>query len=512
MKIHPLAIQWRAVSGRAFLLCGLAMALMTGSARAAGCPIEGPTTVSANESFTLCGGPGNGYTYEWLGQGQASSSASRCLTESGRSTGTYEYQLIVRRYGTEIERCSHTVTVGSGGFGTLTCAISGPTSIASGSTANLCAPQASRHSYHWTGPGGFTASTPCVTASLSGIYHVSIVNDLTGYARECSHTLTVGTSGARCAIDGPDVIGRGSNVQLCAPASSDANYRWDGPNNFVAASRCVVVDVAGTYYLTIRSRSTGVEEQCSHRLAAVETGTEGCTISGPSSIGSGNTAELCSESYSNSIYTWTGPGNFRSSLRCIRVTVPGVYRLSIRNQVTRFVRECSYTLDDGYGETDDGDVVTSDNCPRALPFWQQQCRRAANGRRLNPNDFVLADLQAIARRVDELSTYFNWPDDVTGLCAALNPVNPLTNRKQAIRHFAALLANVAAGELDIRTRNGDAVSLDPATSGSFSSASTVGELIALAERMLKSGRGSFAQLSQQLNAVNRGRGIGPVCQ
>lgn len=497
----------------AILLCGLALALMAGSAGAAGCPIEGPTAVGVNQSFTLCGAPGNGYLYEWDGEGLASSTTARCVTVNGRSAGAYEYQLVIRRGSTVVERCSYTVTVGGGGFGNLTCAISGPTSIASGTTARLCAPQSSQHSYRWTGPGGFTASTSCVTVSRAGTYRVIISNNLTGYTRECSHTLTVGgTGGARCEIDGPDVVARGSTAQLCAPASSDAIYRWEGPDNFTATSRCVAVELAGTYYLTVRSRSTGAEEQCSHRLDEVATGAGSCTISGPASIGSGESAELCSQSYSNSTYSWTGPGDFRSSLRCIRVTVPGIYRLSIRNASTGLVRACSFTLDDGYGDPDDADAVTSDNCPRAVTFWQQQCRRTADGRRLNPKDLSLEDLQAIARRVDELSTHFNWTDDLAGLCAALSPGRPLTNRKQATRHFAALLANVAAGELSTTTQSGDAVSLDPATSLNYPQVATVGELIALANRMLVRGRGSFSQLSQRLDAVNRGRGIGEVCQ
>ncbi|MEO5618786.1 MAG: hypothetical protein ABIS67_13545 [Candidatus Eisenbacteria bacterium] len=426
----------------AAVACGLALLLSPGPLRAAGCPIDGPNAVAANQSFTLCGISGGGYTYEWQGQGLTTSSASRCVTVGGRIAGSYDYQLIVRRFGVELERCNHTVTVGGGG----------------------------------------------------------------GYGSPA------------CAIDGPTVVRQGMNVQLCAPSSSDAIYRWDGPNDFTATSRCVVVHVPGTYYLTVRSRSTGAEDQCSHRLSSAETGNEGCTISGPASIVRGNTVELCSQSFTNSTYSWTGPGAMRSSQRCIRVTAPGVYRLAIRSLSSGVVRECSFTLDDAGGggynddDPDDGDMETSDNCPRAVPFWQQQCRRTASGRPINPNDFDLEDLRVIARRIDERSTYFNWTDDVNGLCAALNPAAPLTHRKQAIRHLVALEANVAAGELGVTTRGGDGISLDPATSIKVPSANTIGELIALSERMLARGRGSFSTLSQRLNAVNRGRGIGPVCQ
>jgi hypothetical protein len=422
----------------ALIACGLALTLLVGRVGAAGCPIDGPTSVDANQSFTLCGISGTGYSYEWRGQGLSTAYTSRCVTVSGRSAGTYEYQLIVRRFGFDYENCSLTVTVGGGGY-----------------------------------------------------------------------------SSPSCSIEGPDVVRQGMNAQLCAPASSDAIYRWDGPNNYTSTSRCVAVQLAGTYYLTVRSRSTGAEDQCSHRLTAAGTGNQGCTISGPASIAQGYTAELCSQSFSNSSYAWTGPGGFRSTLRCVRVTVPGVYRLGIRNLSSGVVRECSYTLDDGGDGNDgpdDGDVLTSDNCPRAVPFWQQQSRRSKNGRQFTPNDFVLEDLRQIARRIDERSTYFNWSDDIAGLALAMNPAAPLTHRKQAIRHFAAMEANVAAGELGITTRNGDVVSLDPDTPISVASANTVGELIALSERMLTRNRGSFSTLSQRLNAVNRGRGIGAVCQ
>jgi hypothetical protein len=499
---------------RALLVCGLALGVNSGSAHAAGCPVDGPTSVNPSQSFTMCGVLGNGYSYEWHGSGFATSATSRCVTVSGLSAGTYEYQLIVRSGGLEIDRCTHTVAVGTGAFGNLTSVISGPTSIAYGSSTDLCAPQSTRHSYSWTGPAGFTGSTPCVTVSRSGTYTLSIVNDVTGYTRECSHTITVGgTESPVCTIDGPDVIARGGTAQLCAPVSSDALYRWSGPAGFSSSSHCVAVRTAGTYYLTLRSRSTGAEDQCSRTLDAVDATTEGCAISGPASLASGTPADLCSQSFGNSSYSWTGPGSFRSSVRCIRVTVPGVYRVAIRDLSTGSVRTCSFTLGDVNGVNDgadDADLVASDNCPRALAFWQQQCRRAADGRRLT-SDFVADDLLSIARRVDELSAYFNWSDDVAGFCAALNPVRPLTNRKQAIRHYAALLANVAAGELGITARNGDAVSLDPETSGSFGTANTISELIVVAERRLSSGRGSFLTLSQQLNAINRGRGIGPVC-
>lgn len=56
-----------------------------------------------------------------------------------------------------------------------------------------------------------------------------------------------------------------------------------------------------------------------------------------------------------------------------------------------------------------------------------------------------------------------------------------------------------------------AIGLDSDTQITFAGAATIGELIALTERYLRENRGNFARLNATLNQINRGRGIGPVC-
>ena len=78
-------------------------------------------------------------------------------------------------------------------------------------------------------------------------------------------------------------------------------------------------------------------------------------------------------------------------------------------------------------------------------------------------------------------------------------------------HDATLLANISATELGISLQNGQSIGLDPETSVSFQNARTIGELAALVDRMLVRGRGNFATANRAMQAVNSGRGIGPVC-
>ncbi len=395
----------------------------------AACSIEGPTMVSTNETYTLCGPSGVGYSYEWHGPGIPAGTRTRCITVTGRSSGTYEYELVTYNNGYAQQICTHVVRVGAATGGSLTCQISGPSSIAAGNTAQLCAPQSSLHAYSWSGPGGFTANTRCVTVSAEGVYDLTIRNTLTGYLRQCSHRVDVvggGSDVGPCLISGPASIRPGGSVQLCGPRNSSYTYRWNGPNGFVSANRCVVVTDDGDYYLTIRNSATGYTDQCRHRVLLAGNG-----------------------------------GNYDEDL----------------------------------------DAVIEEGSPRALPFWRQQCLGSSSSQRVVSRN----DLLQIARCMDNRSGYFNWTSDLDGLCQALSPSRPMTHRKNVARQYAALLANVCAGELDVSTAAGDPIVLDADMRINFRGATTVGELITMVDNLLRSRTGRYSGVAQYLQQLNQGR-------
>jgi len=404
------------------------------------CTITAPSSAGINQTFTLCGPTGSRYTYEWYGPGVEVDNETRCVTARVPNSGTYEYVLVVSRDGAELDRCTKIVNVGGSTGGARSCAISGPGSIQAGETARLCAPNDGLHSYRWTGPSGFTATTSCVTVDEEGTYFLTSRNNVTGSSRQCTHRLSVvggPTGGGDCDISGPTSIRRGGSARLCAPARDNVSYRWTGPRNFNGTARCVTVDEPGTYTVAVRNLTSGRTERCSQRL----------------------------------FLAGDGPG-------------------------------------DGTGDDQDPDEVIWDNCPRDLQFW----RRAFNQERGGSGvaGLSLADLRAIARSVDERSAFWNWRNDVDGIRQALNPATPLTRHKQVARQYAALLANVAAGEIGLQ--GGERIALDLDTRVSFAGATTLRELIALTDNMLRARRGNYAGLNATLTAINAGRGIGPVCE
>jgi hypothetical protein len=110
------------------------------------------------------------------------SSHARCITIS-RDRGTYEYLLVVKVNGQEVDRCSDVVNVGGATGGVGSCTITGPTQIESGGSAELCGNASVLHSISWSGPNGFTANTACITVYEGGTYTFTTRNPLTGSVR-----------------------------------------------------------------------------------------------------------------------------------------------------------------------------------------------------------------------------------------------------------------------------------------------------------------------------------------
>ena len=397
-----------------------------------GCSIEAPNNADPYQSFTLCGPSGSGYEYEWSGPGLEYETNARCVSARVQSAGTYEYLLVITRYGRELDRCTRSVNVGASTGGTRSCAITGPTSIQAGQSARLCGPNDPLHSYTWAGPNGFTAAGSCVTVTEEGTYYLTTRNVVTGSTRQCTHRLDVAGGQADC-VSGPTTIASGGTAQLCAPSRGNTTYRWTGPRGFIASARCATVDEPGTYTVSMRDQYSGRTEECRQTL------------------------------------TLTGS-------------------------------------DSGAGDDENPDDVIWDNCPRPFQFWREVFGDASGS-----GDLSRADLVAIARYVDDHSAYFNWGDDLAGMRQALRPPSPLTRSKQVARQYAALLANVAAGELNVTPTGRNQIGLDLDTRVDFRGATTLRDLISLTDRTLRGRRGSFSRLNSALTQINRGQGIGPVC-
>ncbi len=391
------------------------------------------------------------------------------------------------------------------------CTISGPNDVEEGAGYTLCGPTG--YTYRWSGPGvasGVTARCITLSGRSTGIYEYTLALYSGGVLQDrCTHAVSVGkTPGPgrpedTCTITGPTVIESGQTAELCGPQSTYQmhTYSWTGPGGFASGSRCISVTQAGVYSLTTSNQLSGHQRACSQRVEVRGVGVGDCTINGPETFEPGTPVRLCGPSGASS-YRWTGPQGFVSNTSCITVSREGSYTVIITDRYGATSR-CAHFLDSVQG-SDDSEEVLAENCPRNHAFWSGVCRGSRT-------DVSAAELLSIARLVDERAQAFNWTNDVNGLSQALRPASPLTQRKQAMRQLATLLANLAAAELGITAQNGQTIGLDAETPLTSQNAQTIGELAALVDRMIVRGRGSFATANRTMQAVNGGRGIGPVC-
>jgi hypothetical protein len=133
-------------------------------------------------------------------------------------------------------------------------------------------------------------------------------------------------------------------------------------------------------------------------------------------------------------------------------------------------------------------------------------------------------MDAITSCIDETSEFFEWADDFHEFCVVVDPERPMNIRKQAIRMYAVLLANVCTGQLGLVASNGELVSLDPATQiegECVDGVSTIADLMDAAETLLLELDGlplshdvksAYGRLKDCMEAVNEGIGIGPTCR
>jgi hypothetical protein len=165
-------------------------------------------------------------------------------------------------------------------------------------------------------------------------------------------------------------------------------------------------------------------------------------------------------------------------------------------------------------------VITcpSPNCPRTVGWWNSQCAQKGNG----STKVTLAQLTAIAEKVDDVSSFFNWPagTDESNFCRVITPPKPMDIRKQTKRQFAGALANYAITALNITPSRGGKVVLDlntPINCPGVPGVHTIGDLFAAVDQALialegqnlnsASVKAQYGALESCLDALNNGQNI-----
>ncbi len=262
--------------------------------------------LSLVEDTTICGGNtvvidpvsfGNGYTYNW----------SNGTTDSTLTVNLPGKYLVTVSNGT----CSSTdsVTVSAGQIPDAV-SIAGQNSYCQGDNAGLNVTPQTGVIYTWSGPNGFSAvsnsiSIANIQTNQAGFY--SVISTLNG-CNGPSDTIQI-------SVGSTPVIELGSDQTLCSvpsivldptPNSQGFTFSWN--NGSIDSS--ITVSTSGTYKVTVTDGTCSSQDSVQLTFG---TSPGPLSITGTSTLCSGETLSLQVASQTGVTISWTGPNGFTSS-------------------------------------------------------------------------------------------------------------------------------------------------------------------------------------------------------
>ena len=123
--------------------------------------------------------------------------------------------------------------------------------------------------WQWSGPGGFAATTECVTVTTPGTYSLREWDGLNGlWSAPCTWTFGQVPAGPACSIAGDDSVCAGESTMWCAPSGAAA-YSWTSPSGRHAGTNCLFVSEPGEYTLELTD-ANGATEICRRTLTVYD--------------------------------------------------------------------------------------------------------------------------------------------------------------------------------------------------------------------------------------------------
>lgn len=292
-------------------------AIPTANATATG--YIGCTTTSVQLNVTTnAGNP----LFNWSGPGGFSASVANPVATIA---GTYNVTVTAPNGCTSTSTASvqanNTPPSAQASSDTLTCAL---TTV--GILASTDAPDAL---FLWSGPGGFSATVADTSASLSGVYTVTVTNVANGCTTAANTTLQADIAPPALAtgVSGP-IACPTPTVTVSANTPDGISFAWNGPGGFVSDQQAPGVSVAGIYKVVVAG-----DNGC--------TATDSIAVSGdtnpPGAVATGDTLTCAAPAVviqgqsgtTGAAFSWTGPGGFSSGAQNPTVNVTGDYLLTV---------------------------------------------------------------------------------------------------------------------------------------------------------------------------------------
>ena len=311
--IQNIAVPGATASVDGILTCNTKSVTLLGQSTTPGVAYSwsGPLVFSSTEQNAVTNHPGT-YTLTVTdpGNGCSSTSSIKVLKDT---IGAYDVKATVS--------------------GAITCTIKSISITGTSSTSEA--------TYDWTGPNGFKTTEQNIVTSTPGNYILHVGKPSNGCVVLTTATVLLDTiipTGVVASVSGIISCTADSVVLTGSSTTSVATYKWEGAG-FSSTMAVSKVSVPGVYTLMVSNPVNNCMKVASVTVILNRTLPTGVStsVSGTLTCAAPNITVSATSATSGVVYSWSGPGTYKSNERAPHVSNPGIYTVTVTNPYN----ECS---------------------------------------------------------------------------------------------------------------------------------------------------------------------------
>lgn len=286
-----------------------------------------PTAPSVTSNSPVCEGTSlqlnassiPGAVYSWTGPGGFTSSLQNPVITNVSPANAALYYVTVT-----VGQCTSLPASISVVVNTIPAAptVGSNSPVCEGGSFGLTAGSVPTAVYNWTGPNNFTSSSQnpilsSVSLLNAGTYYATVtVNGCN--SGPASTLVVINALPPAPSISGNSPICTGSSLSLMASTINSASYSWTGPNGFNFSGQNLLINNAGTSSsgtYSVKATVNGCTGPSSSYSFIVNPIPASPVLSTNAPVCEGSNLNLTASAVAGSVYTWTGPNGFSSSLQ-----------------------------------------------------------------------------------------------------------------------------------------------------------------------------------------------------
>ncbi|HRI58602.1 MAG TPA: gliding motility-associated C-terminal domain-containing protein [Saprospiraceae bacterium] len=188
---------------------------------------------------------------------------------------------------------------------------------------------ATNPTYAWSGPNGFTSTSPTPTVTQPGAYIVTVTSQSNGCTNTATATVTGNTTPPSPTATGGTLTCALTTVTLNSTPGTGVTYSWSGPNGFTSTIQNPPATAAGNYTVTVTNNSNNCTATATATVNLNNTPPPAAaTVSGPITCPT-PVVNLSATPASGATYSWSGPNGFTSTSQNPTANAAGAYIVTV---------------------------------------------------------------------------------------------------------------------------------------------------------------------------------------